>query len=130
MRFEAAVDEQDGMASGGGVVVVSGGNFSIFVSESDQFEELGLIFDLNFDKAIDEDLVVDLFEFEFLGFWWKMLWEDEKVHHFLVVDFKHWAWNHISILVSVKNLLSRIKEKVTEFWGWCQIRFSSWGPQT
>lgn len=68
MRFEAAVDEQDGMASGGGVVVVSGGNFSIFVSESDQFEELGLIFDLNFDKAIDEDLVVDLFEFEFLGF--------------------------------------------------------------
>ena len=87
LRLEAAINKQDGMASGGGVVIVSWGNFSIFMSESDQFKDLSLIFDLNFDKAIDEDLVVDLFEFEFLGLWGEVLREDEKVHHFLVVNF-------------------------------------------
>jgi len=105
-----SVDKQNGVTPWRCVVIISWGNFSVFVSQSNQFQNLRFVLNFDLDQTINKNFVVDLLKFKLMGLTWTILRKNKKIHHFFIVDFQHGAWNHVIVFVSIENLLPRINQ--------------------
>ena len=57
---KCSINEQNGMASGRSVIIISGGYFSILVAEPYQFQNFRFVLNFNLNQTINKDLVVYL----------------------------------------------------------------------
>lgn len=84
--FVSPKHKQNRMTSWWCIVIVSRCHFPVPMPQSYQIENFRLIFDLNLNQSLYENLVIDLFEFKIWGLSLVVLRKNKQIHHLLVVN--------------------------------------------